>query len=256
MGNFMTAKVAFDDLNFYSKVSKTTFHPHSSPGNTLIILDWDDTLMCTTFISLKKDTLSNKEMSLIFFLGERVSHFLMECKKFGKVIILTNSAKTWVNSTSEKMLKIPKDVSENIEIISARDKYVKESKSKKEWKKLAMEELIDEYKKANKGLIHLSLNLLCISDSSEDIKLFKNIKEKFNEWIFLSTVKLKEKPSPLVMINQIQFMTKNLNKVIGKNGNYFLDNDNEEEKSKKASSSFNKSNENVRTLFNLSLFGI
>lgn len=265
MGTLMTAKMAFEDMSFYSKVSKSSHLSYISPRNTMIILDWDDTLMCTTFVSSKKNGLSKQEMAYIETLGKSVSEFLLECKKFGKVIILTNSASNWVNACSEKLLKLNKDVMENIDIISARDKFLKEKKPKLDWKKLAFEELIQNYFVKNKGngtILNDSSNMnylnywnfLCVSDSPEDIKLFKLFKEKFNEWMNLSTVKLKVKPSPLEMISQTNFMTKNLKSVIGKNRNYFLDNE-KGNKINDGNSEINKSSENVRKYFNLSLFG-
>lgn len=272
MGNFMTAKIAFEDMSFYSKVSKTSYKSYVSPRNTMIILDWDDTLMCTTFITSKKNPLSPQEMAYIERLGNSVSEFLLECKKFGKVIILTNSTEVWVNSCSEKLLKLPKEVMDNVKIISARDKFLKEKKHKIDWKKMAFEELIQNYFSSNKSNGNSSIlngsdsninylnfwNFLCVSDSSDDINLFKLFKEKFSEWMNLSTVKLKRKPSPLEMINQLKFMTQNLKRVVGKNGNYFLDNGNNEKKRENndESSGFNKTTENFRKYLNLSLFGI
>lgn len=227
-----------------SKATKGSYSSYVSPQNTVILLDWDDTLMCTTFFSLKKDPLSEKEKNYIEYLGQKVTLFLTECKKFGKVIILTNSTMVWVNSSSEKLLKINKEILKDILIISARDKYSKIAKSKSEWKKLALAELFQE--KKNYAEI---LNLLCVSDSYEDIRLFKSFKRTYSDWMKLSTVKLQLKPSPLVMMKEIQFMTKNLEKVIGNSHNYYLDNGKDKEKE-------NKNNENIKTLFSLSLFGI
>ena len=73
---------------------------------TLFILDWDDTLMCTSFISLKSQPLSKEEQNQILNLGNIVSIFLSQCLKYGRVIILTNSSENWVKGTSIENLGI------------------------------------------------------------------------------------------------------------------------------------------------------
>lgn len=243
MGPLMTSTLATEDLNYYSKISKVSFPSYVCPENTFIILDWDDTLMCTTFISLKKDSLSQREMTLVEYLGQKVTSFLIECKKCGKVIILTNGSMVWVKSCSEKFLKINPEIFEDIFIISARDKYSKTEKYKNLWKRLALEDLFQK-RKDNTGV----LNFLCVSDTREDIDIFKSVKREYHEWMNLSTVKLQMKPSPLVMIREIEFMSRNLEKVIGKNHNFYLDDESDKEKE-------NKSKENVNNFFSFSFFG-
>ena len=58
---------------------------------TVFILDWDDTLMCTYFLTQKNQNLSESEKNLILNLGKIVSVFLSHCQEYGRIIILTNS---------------------------------------------------------------------------------------------------------------------------------------------------------------------
>ena len=64
-------------------------------------------------------------------------------------------------------------------------------------------------------------NLICGSDSESDIEVFKNI-SKLNEDINISTIKFKTKPSPSIMIKEIEYLNKKLCQIIGTNKNYYL----------------------------------
>lgn len=221
MGTFMTAKLAFEDLKVYNSPHKKKYlgtEPKViSPEKTMFLLDWDDTLMCTTFLSIKKENLDESEKPIVSYLGEKVSEFLSKCKKYGKVVILTNSTKQWVKSSALNLLKLKPDIFDDILIISSRDKYEKKGAPKEEWKKIALKEFQKHFNQFE--------NLICISDSQNDINSFKTIKEKFcneNDNTFC-TIKLKSKPSPLVIIKEIQFLTKNLKTITGSNDNYILD---------------------------------
>lgn len=190
------------------------YHKTSKGKETIFIIDWDDTLMCTTFISHKISGLSDDEQGIVSNLGKVVSNFLKECSKYGKIIIMTNSSKEWIKTTTKDYLKINHESFDNITIISTRDRYLKKGIEKKKWKELALDDLIAKYKENIE-------NLICVSDSEKDIDVFKNLSKKNNE-INISTIKFKTKPSPLVLIKEIKYLNEMMNEVIGKNKNYYL----------------------------------
>ena len=127
---------------------------------------------------------------------------------------MTNSSKEWIKKTTKEYLKIDHESFDNITIISTRDRYLKKGIEKKKWKELALDDLIDKYKENIQ-------NLICVSDSEKDIDVFKNLSAK-NKEINISTIKVKTKPSPLVMIKEIKYLNDMMNEVIGKNKNYYL----------------------------------
>ena len=188
---------------------------------TVFIFDWDDTLMCTSFILSKDQNLSEEDKKLINNLGKIVNIFLKECNKYGKIIIMTNSTEKWMKQTSEKYLKIKNILISKIQIISTRDLFSKKGIETKKWKELAMEDIL--YKYGDK-----IENIICGSDSENDIEVFKNISKKYNK-INISTIKFKSKPSPLIMIKQIQYLNKKINEIIGTNKNYYLIKEKEKE---------------------------
>ena len=201
-----------------SDYSNSNISPKKSSKNTkketLFILDWDDTLMCTSFISLKYFALCEEEKNIVGNLGKTVSKFLDECSNYGKIIIMTNSSQEWMIKTAENYLKLNPKIFENIKVISTRDKYLKKGIEKKRWKEIALEELISKFGDKIE-------NLICATDSKNDIEVFSNI-SKGNHEINISTIKFKSKPSPLIMIKEIEYLKKSLYKIIGTNKHYSL----------------------------------
>ena len=181
---------------------------------TIFLIDWDDTLMCTSFITLKTQPLTEKEQNLILNLGNIVSVFLSHCLEYGKVIILTNSSENWVKSTSVDYLGITDLIDKNIKIISTRDNYLKKGIDKKYWKELALEEIFNKYQNKIE-------NLICASDSEKDINIFKKFMCK-NKGINISTIKFKRKPNIMTLIKEIKYLIAHINIIIGTNKNYYL----------------------------------
>ena len=181
---------------------------------TIFILDWDDTLMCATFLTKKIQPLSEEEQNLILNLGNIVSAFLSKCLEYGKIIILTNSSENWVKQTAIENLGISDLVDKNIKIISTRDKYLKEGLDKNKWKEMALNEIFNKYG-------NQIGNLICASDSERDITTFKKFMKKY-KYINISTIKFKRKPDLFIMIKEIKYLIHYISDIIGTKKNYFL----------------------------------
>ena len=188
--------------------------PQNSRNETVFLLDWDDTLMCTTFVLNRTHALSEEEEKIINSLGEVVTIFLEECKKYGKIIIMTNSNEDWMRKTAADFLKIRPEIFIDIKIISTRDKYLEKGIEKNKWKEIALEELFLKYGDKIQ-------NLICASDSERDIDAFKKLANAKNG-INISSIKFKKRPSPLTLIRQIKFLIKNLSEIIGSNKHFYL----------------------------------
>jgi hypothetical protein len=199
-----------DDESYHSKEKKVP----KIKKETIFLFDWDDTLMCTHFINLKNQNLTEDEQYIVNNLGKVVWKFLKKCSEYGKIIIMTNSSEEWMKKTAFNFLKISEKMFENIKIISTRDKYLKKGIEKKKWKEIALNELLLKYGDKIE-------NLICASDSEKDIEVFKNI-SKENKEINISTIKFKSKPSPLIMIKEIKYLSNFLYETIGSNKNYYL----------------------------------
>ena len=222
MGPILPTQEQETESKSLSKLKMPTFTEVAILNKTLFLLDWDDTLMCTSFITKKKLKLSASESEIVEHFGSLVSQFLTKCKKLGTVIIITNSNESWVKKTAFEYMKMKEQILKDIFIISTRDIFENQDVSKKDWKKIVFEKLLEKYEKKIK-------NLVCASDLPEDIEIFKNlIKQHKKNNINISTVKFKYNPSIIVMIKEIQTMIKDLNELISSNKNYSLYEEKEE----------------------------
>ena len=130
----------------------------------LIIFDWDDTLLCTSYLEELKVTLESQISSNLSNKLEKLSQktyaLLTKAQSLGNVVIVTNASLKWVKETCKKFVPKIKDLLKNILIISAREMY---SSSKSEnrviWKYKAYMSVINTYS---------SSNIIAFGDSPHD----------------------------------------------------------------------------------------
>ena len=110
----------------YEKIWLT---PQEKPKayETAIIFDWDDTLLCTSFINpsgvYQHVELGTVVQQHIKLLEQTAKKMLELAVKFGRVYIITNAAEGWVEFSCNKFMPEVCPVLEKITIISARAKY-------------------------------------------------------------------------------------------------------------------------------------
>jgi hypothetical protein len=92
-----------------------------------IIFDWDDTLLCTTFLNpngyATNDPVPNSFIGFLLKLEKVVIEILTESLKHGKVFIITNAAEGWVEFSSKKYMPKVYKLLPKISVVSARSKY-------------------------------------------------------------------------------------------------------------------------------------
>lgn len=78
-------------------------HQHcNSYLNTVFIFDWDDTLLCTSFLSsMQFLEINNDARNLLKKLDETSSTLLSKVVPKGEIYIITNAAKGWVEYSSK-----------------------------------------------------------------------------------------------------------------------------------------------------------
>lgn len=188
-------------------------------SKTLIILDWDDTLFPTTWVTGNNMNLSNKDTRLnhqITFaeLDNILYDFLSKCIKLGNVIIITNASYNWIVVSMSVLPNTTRLVSNNIKILSARDMYQNVTIMNK-WKQLAFEKEAMEFFKGNLDL-H---NIISVGDADYEyyalIQFYdwKKIKPKKR---LLKTIKLLSIPSYYSLIDQILVLSTCIDKVCNK----------------------------------------
>jgi hypothetical protein len=100
---------------------------------TCIIFDWDDTILCTSFLSPYPSLLQDPSKKIpasmqesLDLLDTAAEAVLKMAKTLGILYIITNAAEGWVELSSERFLpKVCKEVQSGVTIISARTRYEK-----------------------------------------------------------------------------------------------------------------------------------
>lgn len=193
--------------------NKVWLLPHEKPktNQTVIIFDWDDTLLCTTFLNpngfISADPVPLSYFTFLTKLEDVVITILSNCLKLGKVFIITNAAEGWVEFSSQRyMPKVSKLLSKII-VISARSNYEHLYPGDSyEWKTQAF---MDTMRVLD---ICAVTNIVAIGDSNIEMNASKHLSRKFPTAL-LKTVKFREAPSPDELIKQIILVTERMESI-------------------------------------------
>lgn len=180
--------------------------------NSIIIFDWDDTLMCTSFLTphgvFEEDVeLSDDDHESIAKLEFCVLRLLTMCiDSMADIYIITNSQEGWIEYSTERFLPSIKKLLPKIKIISARAQYEKVfPNDSKRWK-------IEAYLSIRSRYQDVSTNLINMGDSLYDLEAGSFLAKQFKE-CYLKSVKFRECPTILEMIKQLNLIISQFNLV-------------------------------------------
>lgn len=169
----------------YMKLIKSA---HAKPHQTLIIFDWDDTLLPTSYlcyIGLEKLTPALEKK--LEGLDRMVVKLLNKAVKVGKVCIVTNAMESWVESSCKMYLPLTSKVLEekDIPIISARAECEEAfPDDPKRWKNETFSDIGRSFDPS------ILTNILCFGDSEIEMDAANNLSKQFKQAV-VKTVKLK-----------------------------------------------------------------
>lgn len=144
--------------------------PAFSPSETLLILDWDDTCLPSSWITahmLRLDSdVPHECAQQLQELAPRVHDFLAFCKTRGDVLLITNAERGWVERSCEKFLPSVVPDLEGLRVFSARSAFEQEGVfAPLEWKRRAFASAIKEAQDA--AALPLR-NVLSLGDSPHE----------------------------------------------------------------------------------------
>ena len=195
-----------DDIrkNFMAKLIYKNVWQKNKTHNSIIIFDWDDTLLPTTYLTkenlMQEEIIPDSEKEKLEILENTVAKVLNLALSKGEVYIITNSGMGWVEGSANKFYPSLSGLLEKIKIISARNEYEDEFPGNaKEWKIqsfLKLKEKVDQ---------KLVTNILCLGDSLFEIEAGKILASTFME-AFIKTVKFRETPKPGELNKQLNLI--------------------------------------------------
>lgn len=166
---------------------------------SVIIFDWDDTLLCTTY--LRDAPFIPREMQpLMQRMANAVVKLLEMSLEVGHTFIITNAEEGWVEESASIFLPTVVPMLNKISIISARSTYEAQCNGDvSQWKKRAFLQL-------GKQLPQTPItNLLSIGDSNFEHEAARLLGQQFSGSL-VKTVKLQERPSPEDLVKELEVM--------------------------------------------------
>ena len=204
-----TIENLFSNINWEIDKKKNLF-------NSIIIYDWDNTLLNTSIISKyglysKMEKYPINDLIQISLLEILIFELFEKSFKKGDIFIITNSEKGWVEYSCKKFYPNFYPLLSKLTIISSR-KYKKiHPKNYFMWKI----ETIDCFIKDYNYNCDLPTNIISIGDSIGDIKASKRLKNQFKT-CFIKTIKFIEFPNYIdlqkeldLIINKFDYLISN-----------------------------------------------
>lgn len=182
----------------------------------MFIFDWDDTIMCTTYITptgyFTEKHLRELEMKKDPEIFKKLEDLIIKVLSFaieqGDTYIITNAASGWVEYSTRMFFPNVLPLLSKIIIISARGWFEKEfPRNSKLWKLSCFEELA---KIQNK---HKITNLIVLGDSLIEMEAAYVLAKQLDK-CYVKTIKLKDAPSPSQLVKQLNLLHSDLHKIV------------------------------------------
>jgi hypothetical protein len=188
-------------------VSTQIWTPNMKPKqhNSIIIFDWDDTLLPTSFLTPggvfnENIKLSDVDHEKVSKLEQTVLKLLEEAVQKGNVYIITNAGNGWVEYSANRFYPSIMPVLQKIKIISARGLYEKKFPgNSRQWK---IEAFLNIQKNINMKLV---TNIICVGDSLFEMEAGRILASKFTE-AFIKTIKFREAPKLDELLKQLKLV--------------------------------------------------
>jgi len=191
-------------------LSRTQAMPFSSVASlpTLLIFDWDDTLMCSTAINANQ--LQPHQAQQLEVLLEQV---LTLSLRLGEPIIVTNADELWVLESSRRFTPRVLQLLQQISVISARRKYELQCPGDVfAWKRETFREVL-QARQARPATCS-GLNLIVLGDSPSEMEAAQTATLGLTMPMVIKTVKFKEQPTCEELLEQLRIIVQDLATIV------------------------------------------
>jgi hypothetical protein len=185
---------------------------------TLIIFDWDDTLLPSSWLKdnmlLDSDICPSSEQQVqLENMADCARSTLQTAVQIGKVVVVTNAQEGWIEMSCTKFMPSLASLLKTVDIVSAQSHYRKFSEDPAEWKRLAFAEEVDIlYGKCS----DVPQNIISVGDSTHELFALKCVTEEPN--CYGKSIKLLQKPTLEQLIEQHDVVASTLLEVAEHNG--------------------------------------
>jgi len=206
--------VLLDDESEWTSQCST---PRTPRGNTIVLFDWDDTLLASSAVR-GEDWCTEQLCEL----EQAVGSILRNAMTLGETLIVTNGNRTWVRDSAARFLPGLLPLLSELTVVSARalfeDVYPGDPFM---WKIAAFEHLMtkERHFPAEPGL-----NLVALGDQMPEIDAARHVVQIIGGSSRVKTVKFAESPSVVELLGQLRRVEQTLGKIVqgGKSQSYGL----------------------------------
>ena len=211
---------------YYNKlIIKNIWKPYINikKSNTLFFFDWDDTLMCTSYIMpiFNSNNLHiniQKIKEKLKNLDENASNLLNKALERGIVFLITNASPGWVEYSSTTFLPLTASILNKVKIFSAKGLFSKNFPGDPtQWKIKSFKYAIEK----NNINTKIISNIICFGDSFVDLEAIESLRYCFNN-AFIKVIKFKESPHLIELEKQIYIVISQLDFILKKVKNLTL----------------------------------
>jgi len=205
---------AMADTSLSSPINSPT---PSRPSDTVLIFDWDDTLLCTAAVNRGAwDEPTLRHLEKVVEVTLRVAMSL------GETLIVTNGNGTWVEDSAKAYLPGLLPILSELKVISARAHYEFEHPGNPfAWKRRAFRELCapsDSEDGSPRGRFggyrSTDMNLIVFGDSVYEMDAATGLKGTLSASSLIKTVKFAEQPSSHELIGQLLRVTQDMTAIV------------------------------------------
>lgn len=200
-------------LNFLRKLSQQkVWVPRSDrppQHQCVIIFDWDDTLLCTSYLNMKPDAASSPTVQKQLHSICATAQLLIEtAMRYGQTFIITNAMKGWVEYSATKYIPALLPTLKKIRVISARSEHeTKYPGLYHEWK---IQAFLAVQKEMSAQII---TNLCSLGDSTIEMDAVHVMGNEFAQAL-IKTVKFRETPTPEELAKQLELVSQKFEKIV------------------------------------------
>mmetsp|Transcript_81960 Transcript_81960/g.182872 ORF Transcript_81960/g.182872 Transcript_81960/m.182872 type:complete len:533 (+) Transcript_81960:161-1759(+) len=189
------------------------------PDDTVIIFDWDDTLLCTSAINAEQCSPGQLRQ-----LERAVECVLQAAMQLGETLIVTNGNASWVEDSTSRFLPGILPTLRCLEVISARAQYECDYPGDPfAWKRKAFREILQTRRAARRpepqgseGLAGGSpgTNLVVLGDSLAEMEAAEDATAVMSAPSVVKTIKFKERPLVTELLGQIRKVVQELGSIV------------------------------------------
>jgi len=195
---------------------------------TVTIFDWDDTLLCTSWLVMQSSRPTSwfrsrhgrpdkSTAAQLASVAECSAKLLEHAMGLGVTVILTNASRMWVEHSAKRWAPTLLPLLEKVHVLSARDCHRSAHPEEMHmWKIDALLEL--KGRLPDEGVT----NLVSLGDSELDLVAAQVMRDKFQHAV-LKAVKFLPRPTPLELLAQLKAVGRHFGSVVERAGDVRID---------------------------------